>query len=231
MESKNRKTHSKSKNYGFYVALSLCLVAVGVAAFSAVSAFNEYNSQPSEPQTEPPSEIITDPAPDTEAQNELPQIEYEVPAEPESEDSKTEQIPTADRFVLPVENGNVIKKFDANSLQYSATLQDMRLHEGVDISASEGSTVRSAGTGTVTEIYCDSALGHTVVIDHGNGILAKYCGLAAEIPESVGNVVSAGQEIGVINIVPIESADESHLHLEIYKNGKAENPLEIMGMQ
>ncbi len=230
MESKTK--HQKKRNYGFYVALSLCLIAVGVAAWSAVDAFNDYKNteEPKAPQNEI---IVTPEEPEEPAQNELPKVEYE---EPEASETKPEptpqpQIPTAEHFILPIENGNIIKKFDGSALQYSATLGDMRLHEGVDIGAAEGSAVRSAGTGTVTEIYCDAGLGFIIVIDHGNKILAKYCGLGEEIPVKVGDVVSAGTAIGTLGLVPVESADDPHLHLEVYKNGKAENPLKIMGME
>ncbi len=231
MENKTSKQKSrKSGSNGFYIVLSLCLIAVGVAAWSAVSAFSDFKTQSENSQPETPENSYGNITPNIEepAQNELPEVEYEAPTEPEPTPAPT--VPTAEYFIMPIE-GNIIKTFDSVTLQYSATLGDMRLHEGIDIEAAAATAVRAAGDGTVTEIYEDTAYGYTVVIDHGNGIVAKYCGLDSSIPVSSGDAVSAGTEIGLIGSIPIESADSAHLHFEMYKDGKAVSPLGTMNME
>ncbi len=219
---------------GFYIVLSACLVAVGVAAWSAVTAFTEYQNTENLPEysDESPSYIdnsVTS-TPDEQqseapVQNELQDVEYPEQSAPAEE--PTQQI-TADYFIMPVE-GNISKTFSDSTLQYSATFSDMRLHTGIDIICDTGSDIKSAGNGTVTEIYNDASLGKTIVIDHGNGIVAKYCGLADEVYVSSGDTVNAGSKIGTLGNIPSESADMPHLHFEMFKDSKTVAPLEIMG--
>lgn len=232
MKNENKKSNVKKKaTSGFYIVLSLCLVAVGVAAWSVVQEFNgiEPNSEYSEPDNSYTE--ITE-IPEAPVDSNVTDIEYEEP-EPEPENTPantTPAIPTAEYFLMPID-GNIIKVYDNVTLQYSATLGDMRLHNGIDIAAAAGSAVKSAGDGTVTEIYNDAALGTVVVIDHGNSVVAKYCGLDSKTAVKSGDTVNAGTELGTLGIIPIESADESHLHFEIFQNGTAVSPLEKMGME
>lgn len=223
----NPKKHKRTNTNGFYVILSLCLIAVGIAAWSAFSAVSEYKAEP-EQQLENNNINITEPKAEESVTGELPNIEYTEPPQNNSETEVAEPAkPVADYFVMPVA-GNIIKSFDNITLQYSATLNDMRLHEGIDISADVGSPVKSAGDGTVTEIYKDSSYGYTVVIDHGNDTVAKYCGLSENISVQSGGTVNAGTEIGTVGEIPIESADASHFHFEMFKNGKAVSPTKAM---
>ena len=227
----DKKTHQK-KNGGnaFYIVLSLCLIAIGVAAWSAVSAFNDFkNEENTVPQIEEPA-----PTPETEAPvtSELPKVEYEKPPT-EAPETKPQEEPknTKQYFIMPIEKGNIIKNFDENALQYSKTLGDMRLHLGVDVAAQNGTPIKSVSSGTVSEIYEDANYGFTVVIDHSNGIIAKYCGISADVAVKVGDTVESGTEIGTLSTVPCESADDTHLHFEMYKDGKAVSPLKTMGME
>ncbi len=233
MENKTYKRRKvKGGSNAFYLVLSLCLIAVGVAAWSAVSTLNNFKTEPEAPapQIEPQEEISDE----TPVKNELPEVEYETPAPEEETNNEVKNEETeikADYFLMPIEEGKIVKNFDEKSLQYSSTFSDMRLHLGVDISAEEGTAVKSAGRGVVEEIYTDDLLGTTVVINHGNEILAKYSGLSPATAVSVGDTLEAGNEIGTIAVVPAESADSPHLHLEMYKNGAAVSPLKTMGFE
>lgn len=230
MKNENKKSNVKKKaNSGFYIVLSLCLVAVGVAAWSVTQEFNttEPNLEYSEPDN---SYIEITEIPEAPVDSNVTDIEYEEPKPENTPANTTPQIPTAEYFLMPVD-GNIIKVYDNVTLQYSATLGDMRLHNGIDIAAAGGSAVKSAGDGTVTEIYNDAALGTVVVIDHGNSVVAKYCGLEGQTAVKSGDSVKAGTELGTLGIIPIESADESHLHFEIFENGEAVSPLKKMGME
>ena len=69
-----------------------------------------------------------------------------------------------------------------------------------------------------------SEFGCVVTIDHGDGITAKYAAIKG-VKFKAGDKVSAGDIIGNVTTVPCECADQSHLHLEVYKNGHAAPPL------
>ncbi len=230
MENKTYKKRRVKGSNAFYLVLSLCLIAVGVAAWSAVSTFNDFKAEQT-PETEiaPETEIIEQ----KPVENELPKVEYEKPEEKEEEKKPEEkkESSVAEYFLMPIDEGTVSKNFDEKSLQYSATFSDMRLHLGVDIKAEKGAPVKSAGRGVVEQVYNDDMLGTTVVINHGNDILAKYSGLSPATAVSVGEKVEAGNEIGTIDVIPAESAEESHLHLEMYKKGAAVSPLKTMGFE
>lgn len=122
-------------------------------------------------------------------------------------------------FVMPVE-GTILKPYSSTDLQYSSTYADMRLHEGVDIKCAEGSVVRAAYKGTVTDILDDTLYGKVVVIDHGNGITVRYCGLT-DIGVSKGQTVSAGEQIAFSGSVPCECADEPHIHIDAVVENKS----------
>lgn len=229
-ENKNSVISKFFSGKGFYMVLAGCLIAVGVAAWSAVAAINDQNT------TKKPDNV------NSYLSSEVPQIEEpvqnEVVDEPYSEPSDTSEIesqttntkPVAAYFVMPV-SGSVEKEFDAKTLQYSATFQDMRLHLGVDIIAEKGASVVACGDGTVSRIYSDLILGTIIEIDHGNGIVARYCGMDENLLVNIDDVVTASQKIGTLGYVPGESADASHLHFEMLKNGKQVPPLKTMGIE
>lgn len=223
------KKHTKRSSNAFYIVLSLCLIAVGVAAWSAVSAFNDFTKSTT-PEPEPQLPQIVAPETEQATDSNLPEIKYE------KEEQKTEEVPkkqeiAADYFLMPIEDGQISKNFDDKTLQHSKTLGDMRLHLGIDILGAPGTQIKSAGRGKVSEVYFDAALGNTVVIDHGNSIVAKYCGFADDITVATGDIVEAGTELGLLGTVPHESLDEPHLHLEMFKNGNAVSPLAVMDME
>ncbi len=229
-ENKNSVISKFFSGKGFYMVLAGCLIAVGVAAWSAVAAINDQNT------TKKPDNV------NSYLSSEVPQIEEpvqnEVVDEPYSEPSDTSEIesqttntkPVAAYFVMPV-SGSVEKEYDAKTLQYSATFQDMRLHLGVDIIAEKGASVVACGDGTVSRIYSDLILGTIIEIDHGNGIVARYCGMDENLLVDIDDVVTASQKIGTLGYVPGESADASHLHFEMLKNGKQVSPLKTMGIE
>lgn len=136
--------------------------------------------------------------------------------------------PTADFFVMPL-TGEILLDYSETELQYSTTFHDWRIHSGIDIKGKIGDVIKSAGDGTVTAVYNDSKWGQVVQINHGNGIVASYCGLdTAEV--SVGDTVKVNQQIGKLGTVPCESLEDTHLHLSMTKSDTVVSPLSIIGM-
>lgn len=229
-ENKNSVISKFFSGKGFYMVLAGCLIAVGVAAWSAVAAINDQNTtkKPDNVNSYLSSEV---PQIEEPVQNEVVDEPYSEPSDTsETESQTTNTKPVAAYFVMPV-SGSVEKEFDAKTLQYSATFQDMRLHLGVDIIAEKGASVVACGDGTVSRIYSDLILGTIIEIDHGNGIVARYCGMDENLLVNIDDVVTASQKIGTLGYVPGESADASHLHFEMLKNGKQVSPLKTMGIE
>lgn len=144
------------------------------------------------------------------------------PAEPVSGD--------APEFCAPV-YGVITKDHDENMAVYSLTMDDYRVHLGVDIEANAGDPVYSCADGVVTSITEDPFMGVTVAISHGNGYVSFYKNLAPELPSGVaeGMAVTAGQIIGAVGeTAAVEIAESPHLHFELTVDGVGVNPAEYI---
>ena len=89
--------------------------------------------------------------------------------------------------------------------------------------------MKAINNGVVKAVYDDVLWGTVVEIDHGQGMIAKYCGLGKGSTPEVGEKVKINDRVGNLGTIPIESADDVHLHLEILQDGKAVEPLAAMG--
>lgn len=129
-------------------------------------------------------------------------------------------------WLMPVK-GKVIKDYSAGSLVESKTMGDYRVHNGVDISAKKGETVRAVNSGKVLDVYSDAFWGNTVVIDHG-GAIVKYSALSVEGVVSKGDILKKGDKVGLADTVPCEQKDESHIHIEVLVNDEVADPLAVL---
>lgn len=205
---------------GFYIALSVCIVAAIVAIISA--AISQNQSQPidaplvtANPQTTTTSNTsVTTTAPVTTT--EKPSVPSDIVIDT--------QVPYSSYYLNPV--GGKVTKFYSSELVFSETMNDYRTHSGVDFEADVGETVYAINKGTVTAVYDDVLLGKVVEIDHAHNVIAKYC--AVETTLTVGDTVNIGQSIGTLGKIPLEAKEESHLHLEITHNGVLVDPIDLM---
>ncbi|GAE93868.1 membrane protein related to metalloendopeptidase [Gracilibacillus boraciitolerans JCM 21714] len=95
-------------------------------------------------------------------------------------------------------------------------------HKGLDIAGVSNRSILAADNGTVTSAGWDSGgYGNKVVINHNNGYRTVYAHLAS-IDVSSGQVVEAGQKIGVMGTTGFSTG--IHLHFEVYKDGSLVNP-------
>ena len=129
-------------------------------------------------------------------------------------------------FVLPA-GKKIIKDYSNSVAVKSKTMNDWRVHNGVDFKAEEGDEVKAVQSGAVLAVYNSSLWGTIVEIDHGAGVVARYCGLAESLKVGVNDVVEQGQAIGYVGKIPIEAADGAHLHFEILKDGAITDPLGV----
>lgn len=89
-------------------------------------------------------------------------------------------------------------------------------HDGLDYAVVQGDMVRAAAGGIVIEANADAPrFGRLVVIDHGRGWHSAY-GHLARITVAVGDVVKAGERIGI--------AEAPELHFEIRDDGAKVDP-------
>ena len=216
---------------GFYVIIACCLVAIGAASWFAISRYNNITNTPSNISksssvfSEPSSSYNSSSGINSSSSVDSASVAQTVSDEPYS----SEDVETKPSFTIPVK-GNITKGFSDTALQYSTTYKDMRLHTGIDIACEKGQEIKSAGAGTVTAVEDSDKLGKVVTINHGNGILVKYCGLK-DVKAAVNDKVAMGEVIAVLGDIPSECDDPSHLHLEVTKDGKPVSPLAALGLE
>lgn len=215
---------------GFYAALALCLLVIGGVAFAAFSdsiGLLNKEDEPTEPTKEQgvaePLTGVRDNRTSVTAATTTTAATTAVTA------AKTEKTAAEKAlFVLPGSN-EVVKGFSDKTPVYSVTMGDWRCHSGADFGGNEGMTVKAIADGTVRAVTEDAAMGETVVLDHGNGVQSRYCGVTASV--KVGAAVKAADALGTLSGVPSESADGCHLHLEITVNGSYADPVKTIGRE
>lgn len=182
---------------------------------------------PTQLQTEPDFQVrhnVTD-VPDTREATEAPRT---VTTTQQATTQSEYAVPYKDYYTLPL-GTDILKDYNPTTPSYNATMGDWRTHGGVDFKGPDGSQIKSIAAGTVTDIADDPMYGTVITIDHGNEVVAKYCGLNKDVTEvSEGDKVKSGQLLGYLGEIPCEKADVSHLHFEVYYKGENVDPLSLM---
>lgn len=236
---KEKKRWSLPGGGGIYVMIAVALLSAGVLgrSVSALRAALPKNTETTaaaertavshtqSPVTNPAAQVRETVAITRAAPSEQAVFGSQTPV------SQAEQTTAAaaQRFSLPV-NGGVIADYSMGVPVFSATMGDYRTHNGVDLRAEPGAEVRAVGDGTVISVADDRLYGNVVTVDHGNGVVSTLCGLAdADLIRS-GAVVDASTVIGRVGELPAEAKEESHVHLEVRKNGVLTDPLALFSL-
>ena len=179
------------------------------------------------------------PLPDNETEKStIKQTESEKNTESEksTETEKTTQKPSGGSssvssgipsFTLPV-SGTLTNKHDPELQIFSPTMNDYRVHLGIDIQTEKNAPVYAAADGTVSKIWVDTLMGYCIAIKHSGNCVTVYKNLAATLPEGIaeGTSVRSGQLIATVgNSAMVEVADEDHLHFEMTVSDLAVDPL------
>lgn len=94
-------------------------------------------------------------------------------------------------------------------------------HSGIDISVPKGTPIRATADGVVSFSGWSAGNGNLVVVEHGMGYSTLYA-------HNSGNKVSVGDRVKRGNVIALAGATGyttgSHLHYEVWVNGKAVNP-------
>lgn len=130
-------------------------------------------------------------------------------------------------FSVPLD-GEIQKMYSTDKVIYSKTLGQWKTHDGLDISASNSSTVNAIERGVVDDIYNDSFLGMTIVIEHISGYKSQYSNLDEDVFVSIGESVVKGQKIGKVGNTSVgEYLDDAHLHFMLFLNDESIDPTYI----
>jgi murein DD-endopeptidase MepM/ murein hydrolase activator NlpD len=94
-------------------------------------------------------------------------------------------------------------------------------HSGLDFAGGYGSPVHATAPGVVSFTGQRSGYGNVVEIDHGRGLKTRYAHLSA-IAVQTGQHVALGQRVGAMGSTGRSTG--THLHYEVWVNGRAQNP-------
>lgn len=229
----NRNYQKKSlfASKGIYIALSLCLVAVGITVFSILSSpkINKDTKLTTitEPLEEPARAKATGVVDERKTTTTKPTEEKTTQPQPTQPAPFSENIPYQSEFMLPLST-DISKDYSNGEIVYSKTTDDWRTHGGIDFSGAMGSEIKAIISGSILKVYDDTLWGKVVEINHGNGLVAKYCGFK-KISVKAGQTVKQAQPLGTLGEIPIEKAEVAHLHFETTIDGKLCDPLAVMG--
>ena len=96
-------------------------------------------------------------------------------------------------------------------------------HSGMDYGVCAGDTIYAPAPGKVVFVGTLDVRGNAVIIDHGQGVYSGFWH-QKELSVKVGDVLSAGQPVGVIGDTGRVTGE--HLHWEVWVGGVPVNPLE-----
>ncbi|HEX3027921.1 MAG TPA: peptidoglycan DD-metalloendopeptidase family protein [Clostridia bacterium] len=119
-------------------------------------------------------------------------------------------------------SGTVTSYFDIRKDPFTRA---KKFHEGLDIGASYGKSIRAAGDGTVTFSGRKGSFGNCIIISHGHGLKTLY-GHCSKLLASEGKKVKKGQLIARVGSTGRSTG--SHLHFGIYLYGSPVNPLKYL---
>ncbi|MEZ5756936.1 MAG: peptidoglycan DD-metalloendopeptidase family protein [Emcibacteraceae bacterium] len=98
-------------------------------------------------------------------------------------------------------------------------------HKGLDMAGWHKTPIRAGGPGIVARAGRFGTFGLYVEIDHGNGFRSKY-GHLSQVKVKKGEKVTENQLIGLMGSTG--RAVSTHLHYEIWFNGKPLDPLKVL---
>ena len=203
---------------GYYIALILCAVAIGISGYLYYRNADENAAQ-------------KDPAVNVGGQND-PDVDTIVsqPTNPTAPNPTAPSQSATLKTGLPV-SGETLMDYAMDCLSYNETTRDWRVHNGIDIAAEGGTAVCAAAEGVVYTTYEDEALGMTVVIRHDGGYVTMYSSLAKELEVKPGDTVALGQTIGYVdNTALLETAIGDHVHFCVTLNDKSIDPQEFFDL-
>ena len=207
---------------GYYIALILCAVAIGITGYLYYR-----NAGDTDPQMQKPT---------LDAVSTLPGGDVQVIAPNPTTPGGTTPAPTTPttpgklKTGMPV-TGQTVMGYAMDCLSYNPTTRDWRVHDGLDIAAEAGTPVCAAAEGTVYTVYEDETMGTTVVIRHDGGYMTKYASLDQSVSVAPGDKVTLGQQIGAVGATALlETALGEHVHFSVTQEDRTVDPAEFLGL-
>ena len=209
---------------GYYIALILCAVAIGISGYLY---YRNANDTGGSMQNNPMS---SDNQGNGDVQAVATQPSDQQPTENTQGTQEPEPVvrPRPYKTTAPV-NGQTAAGYAMDCLSYNQTTRDWRVHNGIDYAAEAGTPVVAAADGTVYTVYDDESMGLTVVISHEDGYVTRYSSLAENVQVQPGDTVQMGQILGCVgSSALLESAIGDHIHFSVTYNDRYVDPADFL---
>ncbi len=142
------------------------------------------------------------------------------PADTEQKDQSEAPTASSGGFVWPLAvSGKITSYFGGRT---APTAGASTYHQGIDISAPAGTSIRAAKAGTVVTASYSSGAGNYIMLNHGDGVFTVYMHCSS-LAVSKGQQVAAGTTIGYVGSTGVSTGN--HLHFGVSVNGSYVNPL------
>ncbi|MDR1680829.1 MAG: M23 family metallopeptidase [Prevotellaceae bacterium] len=127
--------------------------------------------------------------------------------------------------IQPIQNKDLSRTGASVGLRIHPFYKVLREHTGIDFISAMGVDVMATANGTVATVERSMrGYGNKVVIDHDNGYTTVYAHLNT-ILVTKGQRVTRGQVIATVGNSGMAMAMTPHLHYEVLKDGKFQDPL------
>lgn len=125
--------------------------------------------------------------------------------------------------IQPISIKDLTRFGSAFGMRMHPILQQMKMHEGIDLTAPRGTKIFATADGVVLQAGpTDGGYGNKILIDHGFGYRTLY-GHCHKIDVKPGQKVKRGDVIGYVGSTGLSTCP--HLHYEVHVNGKKVNPV------
>ncbi len=219
-----RKSGGRFGGKGYYIALVLCAVAIGVSGYLYYR-----NMDPQDAALE--KDAVSSQQEDVGVSAQVAATVPDAPAEKDETKPAGSQVESQSLKTAAPLSGETVAEYAMDCLSYNQTTRDWRVHNGVDIAAEAGTQVCAAADGTVYTVYDDDTMGKTVVIRHTDGYVTKYASLAEEVSVTPGQQVKMGQVIGCVGQTALlESAIGDHVHFSVTCNDEVVDPQAFLSL-
>ncbi len=219
-----RKPQNKKTNKTVILTIVTLAIAVIIVAVAAVIA-NRENEPIELPKESENNSTPTTQEPSTDEPEQTEPEESEAPTEtPSGSTNVGSKLPS---FILPV-SGVLSSTHNPDLQVYSPTMNDYRVHLGIDLVTKENAPVYAAADGKIEKIWVDPLMGYSIAVSHSGNCITIYKNLAETLPSGIAEGVSvrSGQLIANVgNSAMVEVAEEPHLHFEMTVSDLSADPL------
>lgn len=225
----NKKFSDSISGKGYYIALILCAVAIGITGYLYYR-----NANAADPELAGTASTVGSANPTGSSDVQAIATQPGKPTVPDASTPTSGTTPTTPSKITKTTSpvaGKTVAEYAMDVLSYNETTRDWRVHNGVDIGAEAGTAVSAAADGTVYTVFEDETMGTTVVIRHADGYVTKYASLDKKVLVAPGDTVTVGQAIGTVGQTALlEVAIGDHVHFSVTRDGDTIDPAAFLAL-